>query len=197
MFKLDHLAVACTDLKAGTAAVEAALGIKMQAGGQHDRFGTHNTLLGLGDVYLEVIALDPAVARVRPTWFGLDLFEGPPRLANWICQADDFAPHAAVTGPVHALTRGDLDWQITVPRDGSLPFDGGFPTLIQWAPDTHHPAARLPDSGLRLTRFEVHHPAADILRDIVPIADERVHFVSGAFEFRAHFEGADGERELR
>ncbi|MEL6681592.1 MAG: VOC family protein, partial [Pseudomonadota bacterium] len=37
--KLDHLAVACTDLAAGTAWVEAQLGVAMQPGGQHVRFG--------------------------------------------------------------------------------------------------------------------------------------------------------------
>ena len=192
MFELDHIAVACTDLAAGTAAVEAALGVKMQPGGQHERYGTHNTLLGLGDVYLEVIARDPAATPTRPTWFGLDEFDGPPRLANWICRTDDFADHARVTGPAHALTRGDLAWQITVPDDGSLPFDGAFPTLLQWAPGTRHPATRLDDSGLRLRRFTVSHPGADVLRDIIPIADPRVEFVSGDKGFRAVFDGPNG-----
>ncbi len=196
MFELDHIAVACTDLAAGTAAVEQALGVTLQPGGQHDRYGTHNTLLGLGDLYLEVIALDPAATRVRPTWFDLDRFTGPPRLANWICRADDFAPHRTVTGPAHALTRGDLSWQITVPDDGALPFDGAFPTLLRWAPGTRHPATRLPDCGLRLTRFEVHHPAAGVIQEIVPIADPRVAFVNGINGFRATFAGPDGEKVL-
>ncbi len=196
MFEFDHIAVACTDLNEGTAKVAAALGVDLQPGGQHERYGTHNTLLGLGDLYLEVIALDPAATRVRPTWFGLDRFTGLPRLSNWICRTDDFAPHTSVTGPAHALTRGDLSWQITVPDDGGLPFDGAFPTLLQWAPGTQHPASRLPDCGLRLRRFEVCHPAADLLRDIVPVADPRVVFVTGDKGFRAVFDGPDGEKVL-
>jgi len=55
----------------------------MQPGGRHVRYGTHNTLLGLGDdLYLEVIAKDPAAAPYDgPTWFGLDDFTG--RAAPW------------------------------------------------------------------------------------------------------------------
>ncbi len=196
MFELDHIAVACTDLVVGTAAVEAALGVKMHPGGKHDRYGTHNTLLGLGDLYLEVIALDPDATRTRPAWFGLDQFSGAPRLGNWICRTDDFAPHSAVTGPAHALSRGDLSWQITVPDDGSLPFDGAFPTLLQWAAGTIHPATRLPDSGLRLKRFAVSHPGADVLREIVPITDRRVAFVNGIKGFSAIFDGPNGEVTL-
>ena len=90
---LDHLAVACTDLAEGTAWVEAELGVKMQPGGKHLRYGTHNTLLGLADgLYFEVIAVDPDAPPVSEArWFGLDTFSGPPRLANWICSSPDLA----------------------------------------------------------------------------------------------------------
>ena len=60
MLTLDHIAVACTDLAEGTAWAEERLGVKMQTGGKHARYGTHNTLLGLADgLYFEVIAIDP------------------------------------------------------------------------------------------------------------------------------------------
>ena len=73
--RLDHLAVSAATLAEGTAHVEAALGIVLEPGGRHDRMGTHNRLLGLGDIYLEVIATDPdAPEPAWPRWFDLDNF---------------------------------------------------------------------------------------------------------------------------
>src|SRR4051794_29994915 len=70
--RLDHLVVVAPTLGAGAASVRSALGADPRPGGWHDRMGTHNVLLRLGpDVYLEVIAIDPAArppGRVR--WFG-------------------------------------------------------------------------------------------------------------------------------
>ncbi len=191
---LDHLAVACTDLAEGTAWVEAQLGVKMQPGGRHVRYGTHNTLLGLGDIYLEVIAPDPdAAAFEGPRWFGLDHFSGPPRLANWICQTDHFDP---VAGPPMALTRGDLRWQLTVPPDGSLPYDGAYPTLIKWDEGAMHPAGRLDDSGCRLRHMTISHPEADQIKSMIDLPDPRVRFTTGMPSFVAKFDAPNGLRKL-
>lgn len=196
MLILDHIAIAATDLATGTDWVEQALGVTLLPGGKHAAYGTHNTLLGLGDIYLEVIALDPAVKRDRPAWFGLDHFDGPPRPANWICATDrlDISPN--VTGPAQQLTRGALNWQITVPDDGHLPMGGAFPTLIKWGDDTVHPATALPDSGCRLHHWQVSHPEADTLRDRVQISDKRISFVTGPAGFRATIETPQGVRVL-
>ena len=202
MLRLDHLAVACTDLSEGTAWVEEQLGVKLQVGGQHARYGTHNTLLGLADgLYFEVIAKDPdAVPEAGHAWFGLDDFVGPPRLANWICQTDDLtgalAKAPAVVGTPRALTRADLAWQITVPDDGSLPYAGAYPTLIEWANGTHHPADRLPPSGCKLLRLDVMHPEANALIEMMELADPRVHMTTGPFALKATFETPHGIRTL-
>ena len=199
---LDHLAVACTSLREGTAWVEEALGVTMQPGGQHARYGTHNTLLGLaGGLYFEVIAIDPnAEPEAGHSWFGLDSFAGLPRLANWICRTDDMgaalrkAP--ADVGRPQALTRADLSWQITVPDDGSLPFGGGFPTLIEWAQGTVHPATRLPPSGCALQTLEVTHPHSDVFAAQMDLQDARVSLKNGTFGLRATFETPHGTRVL-
>ncbi len=202
MLKLDHLAVACTDLAEGTAWVADQLGVELQPGGKHARYGTHNTLLGLADgLYLEVIAKDPhAAPEAGHAWFGLDNFIGPPRLANWICQTDDMtgalAKAPAVVGTLRALTRGDLAWQITVPDDGSLPYAGAFPTLITWADGTHHPADRLPPSGCKLKRFAISHPDAAALTKMMELADPRVTLTTGPFAMSATFETSNGTRSL-
>lgn len=202
MLVLDHLAVGAADLETGTAWVEAQLGVTLQPGGRHDRFGTHNTLLGLADgIYLEVIAPDPDAAPLKgPRWFGLDDFTGPPRLANWICRTDDLdaavAAAPAAVGRPHALQRGDLHWQITVSDDGKLPFGGAYPTLMQWAEDTHHPADRLPDSGCRLLEFIITHPQADQVQAMLALTDPRIVFQTGPAGFSATFDTPNGPRSL-
>ncbi|MBE0414367.1 VOC family protein [Yoonia sp.] len=202
MLALDHIAVGCADLDNGTAWVAAQLGVQLSPGGRHDRYGTHNTLLGLADgLYLEVIAPDHRAGPVAGhRWFGLDAFAGPPRLVNWICQTDDLpaavgAAPAAV-GDIQSLQRGDLHWQITVPDDGSLPFDGGYPTLMQWAAGTRHPAERLPESGCRLLEFIIMHPQAARLQGMLRLNDPRIVFCAGPVSFSARFDTPHGHRVL-
>ena len=185
MLTFDHIAIACTDLAEGVAWVEARLGVALGQGGRHPRYGTHNRLLRMGDLYLEVIAPEPGAVSDEPRWFGLDQFSGPPRLANWICRTTDMTAAPAMCGPAVEMVRGDLTWQITVPEDGSLPLSGAYPTLLQWGAGVVPPGESLPDSGLRLTRWEVHHPMADVLAGDVPLEDPRVVFLPGAPGFRA------------
>lgn len=195
--QFDHIAIGCTDLDAGTKWVEDRLGVTLLPGGKHAHFGTHNRLLGLGEVYLEVIAKDTAAPRLEyPTWFDLDNFAGPPRLVNWICRTNDIAKNQAVTGPAIGLSRDALRWELTVPDDGSLPMQGGFPSLLKWGAGIVPPSQSLPDSGVRLTQWEVSHPDAVWLRDNVAIEGDVVQFVTGDVGFRATFETPNGPRIL-
>jgi hypothetical protein len=168
MLRIDHLAMVAGRLEDGVAAVERLLGVPMAGGGKHPLMGTHNRLLGLGDLYLEVIAVDPeAPSPGRARWFDMDRFAGPPRLANWVAACDDLAAEQALgptgIGDALSLSRGSYRWQMAVPGDGRLPFDGGFPALIRWE-GTAHPALVLPDHGLRLARLEIGHPEARALK---------------------------------
>ncbi|NSX56516.1 VOC family protein [Parasulfitobacter algicola] len=172
---LDHLAVTAENLASGVSYVENALGVQMAPGGQHDYMGTHNQLLGLGIFYLEVITINPEAPKPsHPRWFDLDNISGPPKLTNWIVQTDTLdetlAKSPAGTGTPVKLTRGDLHWQMAVPDDGKLPFDGAFPALIQWE-GADHPALRLPDLKCRLKQLHVTHPQADGLRDALSVLD--------------------------
>ena len=201
-WRIDHLAVSALTLEDGTAAVEEALGVRLSPGGQHPLMSTHHRLLGLGDVYLEVIAADPAApAPGRPRWFRLDRFSGAPRLTNWIAAVDDLdaalAAAPAGAGRATDLARGDLRWRMGVPDDGCLPFDDAFPALIQWL-GGGHPVQRLPDVGVRLRRLVLVHPQAEALRAALgPVADARLVIEAGAVKgVRAEFETAGGVREL-
>ncbi len=199
----DHLAVSAVTLAEGVAMVEEALGVALAGGGEHPHMATHNRLLGLGDVYLEVIAADPdAPGPAGPRWFDLDNFTGAPRLTNWVARCDDIA--AAVAGspagvgvPV-ALRRGEYRWDMAVPANGKLPFDGAFPALIQWH-GALHPVQALPDAGVRLIRLEIAHPQADDLRAALAgrLDDPRVVIVQGAVKaMQASFATPHGLRVL-
>lgn len=203
MLVLDHLAVSCTGLAEGAAAIEAALGLPLAAGGQHPHMATHNRLLSLGpDLYLEVIAADPSQPRPAwPRWFDLDRFSGPPRLTNWICRTDDLdaelAHSPAGTGTPVALQRGDFRWRMAVPASGILPFDNRFPALIQWE-GTAHPAPRLPDHGIRLAHLDITHPQADALSAALAprLRDERITVSQGPNAMKATFATPWGERQI-
>lgn len=200
MLRLDHLAIAAMRLEDGVAAVEALLGVPMAGGGQHAAMGTHNRLLSLGDLYLEVIAVDPAAPPPgRPRWFDLDRFAGPPRLTNWIVATDDLAA-ALAQGPAGwgapmAFARGDYRWQMAVPEDGRLPFDGCAPAVIQWH-GSLHPARALPDQGLRLRALHITHPDAAALQAALPLNDPRVTFATGPAALQARLDTPKGPVDL-
>lgn len=186
MLRIDHLAVCCTDLAAGAERVSSVLGLPMQAGGKHPLMGTHNRLLGLGDLYLEVIAIDPdAHPPARARWFSLDRFSGPPRLTTLVAACDDLdaelAQGPAGWGDAVALSRGDYRWRMAVPPNGMLPFGNAFPALIEWQ-GAAHPAVALADHGIRLTRLTITHPEADAMRAALRgrLEDDRLAICQGA-----------------
>ena len=162
---IDHLTVTAPTLAAGAAFVYQVLGVSPQPGGEHPRMGTHNLLLRLGEsLFLEVIAPNPnAAAPTRPRWFDLDHLRADtlPSLSTWVVRSEDI--HASVMactealGEIELMSRGAIDWLITIPADGSVPVDGVAPALIQWHTPVH-PAVGLPDRGLSLVGLEILHP---------------------------------------
>lgn len=199
MIAFDHIAVLCERLEDGVAHVEAALGVKLEPGGKHPDFGTHNALLSLGaEEYLEVIAVDPeAPAPGRARWFDLDRFEGQPRIARWVCRVDDLG--AALkrhpgAGEAMDLRRGAYRWAMAVPEDGILPMNNIHPALIEW--QGPHPAAALPDSGIRLAELLMGHAEARALGGL-GLEDPRLRFMRGPTRMAARFDTAEGPKWLR
>jgi Glyoxalase-like domain len=169
--RVDHLVVVAHTLAAGSALVEAALGVAPGAGRKHPHMGTHNLLLALGgSVYLEVIAIDPdATSLPRPRWFGLDALPPEPaaRLAAWVASSDDIAADARPElGSVETMQREGRTWQMTVTPDGQPPLCGAAPLLIQRESKVH-PASILPDAGLRLRELRIGHPAPGQVRSLL------------------------------
>jgi len=171
---LDHLVVAARTLEEGGAWIESLLGVAPVPGGRHATMGTHNRLLGLGDVtYLEVIAIDPqAPPPARARWFSLDtpamrarLAQGP-ALIHWVVRTDAIEEDVRQSKEpleILAFSRGPYRWRMALPPDGRLPGDGRSPTMIQWEGE-QHPAVNLPASGCELVELVTtgHAPRARI-----------------------------------
>jgi len=89
---IDHLVIAVADPDAAAADLEAALGLAATAGGRHERAGTFNRLIFLGDTYLELIgAWDRALASANPIGAAAlaALDAGAPGLVTWAIATDD------------------------------------------------------------------------------------------------------------
>jgi hypothetical protein len=206
---LDHLTVAALTLEDGIAHVRRALGVELPPGGAHPLMGTHNCLMSLGDgIFLELIAPDPAVTPQRRRWFNLDdpamraRLENTPQLISWVIRVPDLAKALreadSAIGDAVRVARGDLSWLISVPSDGSMPFDGAYPTLIEWPPGPH-PSSRMADFGCRLERLAVVHPEGAWLCKALDnvLADDRIVVGAGdAVQIRATIRTPGGVREL-
>ncbi len=175
---IDHLVFGCDDLQDGTFFLEQTLGVGFAGGGKHTLMATHNRLLKLQDsIYFEAIAIDHEAVQKhgnisRKRWFSLDEDRTKERLAQspqpltWVVAVDDIFDAVSKcgydAGKITAMTRGDLEWMLTIPEDGTLVEDGLLPGLIQW-PGGRNPANKLPESGTRLQRLILQCPQPDAI----------------------------------
>jgi Glyoxalase-like domain len=165
MIKLDHLVIAALTLEQGTKYVKDILGSEPYGGGRHLAQDTHNKIMRLGDdVYLEVIAPDPA-SDIQPKWFSLndakmlETLAKSPRLITYVAQTDELEILLKTTQyPLTAkpAQRDNLRWYFGFSNDGNLLADGLLPNLIQW--ESTHPAWTMKDSACHLVRLQGVHP---------------------------------------
>ena len=166
---IDHLVIGTNDLASGTDWTESRLGAACDGGGAHPLMGTHNRLMRLaGGPYLEVIAIDPdAPSPGRPRWFTLDQEKTKSRFATgpgalcWVAAVSDIETAVRQCGydcgQITTVTRGDLQWRLTIPDDGSLPAGGVLPSLIEW-PEGMHPVTSLAETDIYLDTIHLTHP---------------------------------------
>lgn len=203
---IDHIVITSPTLEAGAELVEKVLGVRPQKGGAHPRMGTHNLLLRLGDsVYLEVISPDPAAKKPEsPRWFALDDLEidAPPSLKTWVVRTKDIHATAKAglepCGDIESMSRGELNWFITIPQNGSIPIHGGAPALIQWQVKSH-PASHLIDHGLSLSKLQIFHPEPERLSNFLSSIhlEGNVEVLSGSsVRLVVHIKTAYGDRKL-
>ena len=94
---IDHLVIAVADPDAASAELEVKLGLAPGGGGRHDRLGTFNRLVWLGDTYLELIGVFDRGAAAS-SWIGaptLRALEAGGGLATWAIASNDLAADAA------------------------------------------------------------------------------------------------------
>ncbi len=176
--ELDHIVIAARSLEAGRRYVREKMGVEIPAGGKHPLMGTHNCLMRLGSsAFLEVIAVDPSAdPPARPRWYGLDdprlqerLEEGP-QLIAWVLRSQSIGQDANIAGysadDIITVSRGTLSWRLTVPADGSLPWGGALPHIIEWN-EGATPWKQMADRGVELDLLKIDHPDADRLAAIL------------------------------
>jgi len=123
-------------------------------------------------------------------------------LKTWVVRTEDIYSTVKTcsesVGDIEAMSRGEINWLITIPKDGSIPIDGGAPALIQWQAEPH-PASRLEDHGLSLIKLQIFHPDPKRLLRFLNSIDldcgvEVLH--SKTTKLVAHIETPQGIREL-
>ena len=184
----DHLAITSHKLLAGMDYIQRLFGVDIPMGGQHHFMGTHNAVMAVGDgIYLEVIAIDPSLTvPPYPRWFGLgnvafeDRLKDQPLLTHFILRTPDIEASLAALppelreklGPVHAASRGDLSWKITIHESGLPPEGGCLPALIEW--NGTPPQYQMERPGPEFDRLHLCHPQPETLKSMLSMmgADE-------------------------
>ena len=168
---LDHLVIVAPSLDEGAAYVRDALGVEPFEGGRHRELGTHNRLLRLGhNLFLEVIAPDPASSHTGPRVFGIgneasvrSVWDAGRRLRAFVARTGSLdaaaGAHGDVLGALRHVTRGERAWRMLIPLDGGLPLAGAAPTLVEYERGMV-PAAHMPESGCSLVELVVACPDA-------------------------------------
>jgi Glyoxalase-like domain len=208
MLKLDHLTVIAPDLAEGVLHVRNCLGLDVPFGQRHAYMGTHNHLLQLGEaVYLEVVAIDPeAEAPDRPRWFGLDDqdrvrrdWDDGRRLRGWVARSD--AIDAVMTGRANVFGEKialNASFDFSIPPDGSLPFDGAAPSIIDRRGRARS-MATIADLGARLISVTLEHPdpvAVETLYRALKVDRPPDVGKGPRLRYRARIETAAGVMEL-
>ena len=214
-FKFDHIAIGADNLEQGVEFIKQKFGIDIPFGGTHDQMGTHNHLMQIGGgIFLELIAINPnasAPKAPQKRWFNLDnqdlqqdLKHGP-KLLTWVACTANIRTELNILsnaighidmGKVHKVSRGDLNWQISIPENGKLIEHGLFPTLIEW-PDDQSPAANMADLGIKLKSFTLTHPEPELLSQQLKNhqASEqfKLNIRQGYYHLSATFNNAQGD----
>ena len=143
---IDHVLIACVDPDAAADELEAKLGLRASVGGRHEKVGTFNRLLWLGDSYVELMGVfDPALAA--NSWWGkhaLAVLDRGGGFMGVVLASDDLATDAATL-----RARGSV---LGVPEAGSRDRPDG--RVVRWRL-AHEPN---PDPDLGLL-FLIEHDA--------------------------------------
>lgn len=211
MLTLDHLTVIAPTLAEGVAHVRDCLDLDVPFGQRHGYMGTHNHLLRLGGTtYLEIVTLDPDGAYPgRARWFGLDDqkqvrrdWDVGRRLRGWVARTDGIddvlKDREAIFGRKVALPMDAPAFDFAIPDDGSLPWGGAAPSIIDRRGKARS-MTTIADLGARLHGFSLEHPEAEAIATLLEeLGTKQAPVVTHGpgLRYRAQIETPSGLKEL-
>ena len=158
MLRLDHVVYAVPDLDEAAVRFRGEFGLDSTEGGRHERWGTANRIVPLGDQYLELVTAvdEPMAAETR---FGKGVLERAARGGGWFTMAavaDDLEAVASRLGiEVGSGSRTRPDGQTVRWRMAGLDDprrEAGMPFFLTWdVPDELHPGRARAGHGVRAT----------------------------------------------
>lgn len=156
MLRIDHVVYAVGDLDEAAVRFRQAHGLDSVAGGRHERWGTANRIVPLGDQYLELVTtVDPGVAGT--SGFGHDVRERANAGGGWLTLAvatDDLDAIVARLGlEVSAGSRTRPDGEVLRWRGAGLEDprrEPWMPFFLSWdVPEELHPGRARASHGVR------------------------------------------------
>ena len=179
---IDHIVIGAADFEKATKKVERLIKADFSSGGKHPLMATHNRLIKLQDsIYMEVISIDPSASMPqfsaqKKRWFSLDSQSTKRRLSLapqplcWVAAVDNIeraVSHCGYNpGKIIEVTRDDLRWRLTIPKNGELSFGGVLPVLIEWS-NGKNPAQKMPESNVRLQQLTLFYPNPKKIKGIL------------------------------
>ena len=156
MLRLDHVVYAVRDLDEAAVRFREELGLDSTVGGRHERWGTANRIVPLGDQYLELVAaVDEATALRNP--FGRGILERASEGGGWFTIAVATDGVDAVASRLHldvgsgSRTRPDgevVRWRTAGLEDPRR--DPWMPFFLTWdIPVELHPGRSRAGHGVR------------------------------------------------
>ena len=156
MLRLDHVVFAVADLDEAAVRFREAFGLDSVEGGRHERWGTANRIVPLGDQYLELVAVVDEAAAAR-TGFGRGVLERASAGGGWFTLAvvaDDLDAVAERLGlEIGSGSRTRPDGEVLRWRSAGLDDprrEPWMPFFLAWdVPDEMHPGRARAGHGVR------------------------------------------------
>jgi hypothetical protein len=158
VLRLDHVVCAVPDLDEAAVRFREEFGLDSTEGGRHERWGTANRIVPLGDQYLELVAAldEPVAAKIA---FGRGVLERATGGGGWFTMAvvaDDLDAVATRLGlEIGSGSRARPDGQTVRWRMAGLDDprrEPWMPFFLTWdVPDELHPGRARAGHGVRAT----------------------------------------------
>ncbi len=166
MHELDHIVFGAINLEEGTLFVESILQAKLSDIGYHKDMGTHNRVIRISeDVYLEVIAIDPKMKKLKNRkWFNLDnlnlqsKLKKSPQIIGYVIK-NNHMKLSKYYDPFFEASRANYKWKFAMPTckknilDSEIIETGIIPSLISWK--SEKPVYQMKKNQFELISFEI------------------------------------------